>query len=156
MLPVQEDKSPSLQVLGASSLAIRCETWTLTSDLRQRLNSFGSRSLRRILGYHWLDFVSNEWLLRETQIKFVTCIVRERQLQLYGHVARFPDADPAHPILSAREPGDWRRPTADHVPCGCSRLISILSRWGWAGQLPAEYWRKVDVATRYSGTCSHT
>ena len=27
-----------------------CETWTLTRDLRQRLNSFGTRSLWRILG----------------------------------------------------------------------------------------------------------
>ena len=43
-----------------------CETWTLTRDLRRRLNSFGSRSLRRILGYHWSDFVSNEWLLRDS------------------------------------------------------------------------------------------
>ena len=87
-----------------------CETWTLTRDLRWRLNSFGTRSLRRILGYRWLDFVSNERLLRETQMRFVTCIVREHQLWLYGHVARFPDADPAYQILSAREPREWRRP----------------------------------------------
>ena len=43
-------------------------------------------------------------------MRFVTCIVRERQLWLYGHVARFPDADPSHQILSAREPREWRRP----------------------------------------------
>ena len=42
------------------------ETWTLTRDLRWRLNSFGTRSLRRILGYLWSDFVSNERLLRES------------------------------------------------------------------------------------------
>ena len=87
-----------------------CETWTLTRDLRQRLNSFGTRSLWRILGYRWSDFVSNEGLLRETQMRFVTCVVRERQLWLYGHVARFPDADPAHKILSVRESPEWRRP----------------------------------------------
>jgi len=108
-----------------------CETWTLTKVLRWRLNSFGTRSLRRILGYrwsdfvsnerllrdrrilgyHWSDFVSNERLLRETQMRFVTCIVREHQMQLYGHVAHFPVTDPAHQILSAREPREWRRPT---------------------------------------------
>ena len=43
-------------------------------------------------------------------MRFVTCIVRERQLWLNGHVARFPDADPAHQILSARESREWRRP----------------------------------------------
>ena len=35
-----------------------CKTWILTRDLRQRLNSFGTRSLRRIFGYRWSDFVS--------------------------------------------------------------------------------------------------
>jgi len=43
-------------------------------------------------------------------MRFVTCIGRERQLRLYGHVAHFPDADAAHKILSAREPREWRRP----------------------------------------------
>ena len=53
--------------------------------------------------------MSNERLLRETQMRFVTCIVREHQLRLYVHAARFPDADPAHQILSARESREWRR-----------------------------------------------
>jgi len=86
-----------------------CETWTLTKDLRQRLNSFGSRSLRRILGHRCSDFVSNEQLLRETQKRYVPCGVCERQLRLYGHMAHFPDADTAHQILSARESREWRR-----------------------------------------------
>ena len=88
-----------------------CETWRLASDLRQKLNSFGTRSLRRILGDCWSDFVSNEQLLRETQMRFVTCIVHEHQLWLSGHVARFPAADPAHQILPAKEIHEWRRPT---------------------------------------------
>ena len=41
-----------------------CETWTLTRDLRWRFNSFGTRSLWRIIGYHWSDFVSNKRLQR--------------------------------------------------------------------------------------------
>ena len=81
-------------------LLYECETWTLTRDLRWRLNSFGTRSLRRTLGYRCSDFVSNERLLRETKIRFVFCIVRERQLRLYGHVARFPDIDLAQHSLS--------------------------------------------------------
>ena len=39
-------------------------------------------------------------------MRFVTRIVRECQ-----HVSRFPDADPAHQILSKRQPRWWRRPT---------------------------------------------
>ena len=74
-VPVWEDESPSLKFL-----LYGYETWTLTKDLRRRLHSFGTRSLRRILGNRWSDFVSNERLLRETQMRFVTCLVRERQL----------------------------------------------------------------------------
>ena len=109
-----------------------CETWTLTKDLRRRLNSFGTRSLRRILGYRSSDLVSNERLLRETQIRFVTCIVRERQLWLYGHVAHFPDADPAHQILSARECREWRRPRASWL----QQVDQLLKEIGWARHLP--------------------
>ena len=150
--------------LMLSVLLYGCETWTLTRDLRQRLNSFGTRSLRRILGYHWSDFVSNKRLLRETQMRFVTCIGRERQMRLYVHVARFPYADPAHKILSAREPREWRRPMGRPRS---SRLQQVdqhlkvmgmgqVSAWGMARQRPLEYRRKVDAATRCSGACSHT
>ena len=76
-----------------------CETWSLIKDLRWRLNSFGTRSFQRKLGYLCSDFLSKERLLRETQMRFVTCIVCEHQLRLYGHVARFHDVDPADQIL---------------------------------------------------------
>ena len=137
---------------------------TLTRDLRRRLNSFGSRSLRRILGYRWSDFVSNERLLRETQMRFVTCMVREHQLRLYGHVACFPDADPAHQILSARESRErWRpmgRPHASWLQQVDRHLKEIgmgrASAWGITRRRLLEYRRKVDAATRCSGACSHT
>ena len=141
-----------------------CKTWILTRDLRRRLNSFGTRSLRRILGYRWSDFVSNERLLRETQMRFVTCIVRECQLWLYGHVARFPDTDPAHQILSARESREWRRPMDRPRSSWLQQVDRHLkemgmgqtSAWAVARCRPREYRRKVDTVTRYSGACSHT
>ena len=113
-----------------------CETWTLTRDLRRRLNSFGTRSLRRILGYCWSDFASNERLLRETQMRFVTCVVREHQLWLYDMWLIFLTL-----ILLTRfsQRGSLMSgggQQADHVPRGCSRLIGILRRWGWARNLP--------------------
>ena len=37
----------------------------------------------------------------------VTCIVRDGQLRLYGHVARLSAEDPAHQILSCRDPEEW-------------------------------------------------
>ena len=150
--------------LELSVLLYRCETWTLTRDLRWRLNSFGTRSLQRILGYHWSDFVFNERLLRETQMRFVTCIVRECQLRLYGHVAHFSDADPAHQILSARESREWRRSVGRSCDLWLQQVHHHLkemgmgqaSAWGMARRRPLEFRRKVDAATRCSGACSHT
>ena len=141
-----------------------CETWNLTRDLRLRLNSFGTRSLRRIIGCRWSDFVSNERFLRTTQMRFVTCIVRERQLRLYGHVARFPDADLAHQILSTRESHEWRRPMGRSRASWLQQVDRHLkkmgmgqaSAWGMARWRPLKYWRKVNAATRCSGACSHT
>ena len=83
-------------------------------------------------------------------MRFVTCIVRERQLRLYGHVARFPDADSVQQILSARESREWRRPMGR--PCASwlqqvDRHLKEMgmgqaSAWGMARQnlpgVPAE------------------
>ena len=41
-------------------LLFGCETWTLTKDLGWRLNSFGTRSLQRILGYRWSDVAERD------------------------------------------------------------------------------------------------
>ena len=64
---------------------------------------FGTMLLRRILGYRLHDYMSNDLVLGEPGLKQVTCIVRERPLRLYGHVARHPPEDPAHGILSYRD-----------------------------------------------------
>ena len=95
-------------------------------------------------------------------MRFVACIVRERQLRLHGHVARFPDADPAHQILSVRESREWRRPMGRPRASWLQQVDRHLtgmgqaSAWGMAKQRPLEYRWKVDAVTRCSGACSHT
>ena len=59
--------------------------------------------LRRTYGYRWHDYMSNDLVLSVAGLRQVTCTFRERQLRLYGHVARLPAEDPAHWILSCRE-----------------------------------------------------
>ncbi len=101
---MQADKDPCLQVVGAPSfLMYGCETWTLNRDLERRLDVFGTKCLRRNMGYRWNDFVSNQRLLHKIGSRYVISIVRERQLRLYGHVARLPDVDPAHGVLSVKD-----------------------------------------------------
>ena len=81
------------------------ETSTPTGELKWRLNSFGTMSLRRIPAYPWHDYVFNEVVHSQAGLKHVTWMVRERQLcLLYGHVARLSAEDPAHRIISCRDP----------------------------------------------------
>ena len=77
-------------------------------------------------------------------MRFVTCIVRERQLWLYGHVAHFHDADPAHQILSVKEPREWRRPMGRPRASWLQQVDQYLkemgmgqaSAWGMARRRP--------------------
>ncbi len=85
-----------------------CETFTLTRDLERRIEAFGNKFLRRIMGYRWFDRVTNWRFLRETGWSPIACTIRQRQLRLYGHVARFPEVDPAYRLSSClrkRQPG---------------------------------------------------
>ena len=133
------------------------ETWTLDSDLKRRIDAFGNKCLRRIMGYRWDDYVSNQRLLRETGSRPITCIVRQRQLRLYGHVARFPEVDPAHRVLSVRDNPVWRRPRGrprsswlGQVDASCCEELGMRRgpAWRLARVNPREWRRRVGEATR--------
>ena len=134
-----------------------CETWTLNSDLERRIDAFGNRCLRRIMGYRWYDFVSNQRLLRETDSTPITWTVRQRQLRLYGHVARYPEADPAHRVVSVRDNPEWRRPRGrprsswlEQVGRSCEEILGMGRgpAWRLARRDPPAWRRRVGVATR--------
>lgn len=133
------------------------ETWTLSSDLKRRIDAFGNKCLRRVMGYRWFDFVSNQRLLRETDSRPITCIVRQRQLRLYGHVARYPEVDPAHRVVSVRDNPVWRRPRGrpqlswlEQVDESCGELLRMGRgpAWRLARRNPRVWRRRVGDATR--------
>ena len=63
-------------------------------SVRAQLSFLSSMSLRRILSYRWHDYMCDDLVLKEAGLRQVTCIVRERQLRLYGHVVRLLAEDP--------------------------------------------------------------
>ena len=89
--------------LVLACLAFSCGTLTITGELRRRLNSFGNMSLRRILGYRWHYYISNDLELREAGLSQVICIVRERNYASMGKWRDFPE-DTAHLVVSCRAP----------------------------------------------------
>ena len=72
-----------------------CETWALTKKLESELNSFGTSSLRIILGVKKLDKVPNAITYENSGEKPMILSVRERQLRHLGHILRLNDNEPA-------------------------------------------------------------
>ncbi|XP_069978603.1 uncharacterized protein [Penaeus vannamei] len=83
---------------------------TVSCALESRLDAFYNRSLHRIMGSCWRDYVSNQRLHCETGAGPVACTICDCQLRLCGHLARFPQDDPAHQVVSVRDKPKWRRP----------------------------------------------
>ncbi len=101
--------------------------------------------------------VSNRRLLRETDSRPITCIVCERQLRLYGHVAHYPEVDPAHQVISVRGNPVWRRPRGrpqlsllEQVDESCQELLRVGRgpAWRLARRNPRVWRRRVGGATR--------
>ncbi len=89
--------------------------------------------------------------------KTVTSIVLERQLRLYGHVARLPDVDPAHMVLSVRDNPEWRRPREQprnswlgkiDRPCRDRLGMDRVAAWEFARGDRLGWRRLVSEATR--------
>ena len=62
----------------------------------------------------------------EAGLRQVTCIIHERQLRLYGHVARLHPDDPAYRILFCRDPSGWTMPR-ERPQASCLRQMGGLT-----------------------------
>ena len=89
------------------------------------------------MGYCWNDFVSNHRLLRGTESRLITIIVRQRQLRLYGQVARYPEDDPACLTVSERDNPDeitGRGHGGAHKICGWDKsMLPVGNYLVWEG-----------------------
>lgn len=71
----------------------------------------------------------------------VNCTIQDRQLRLYGHIARFPVDNPAHQFVYVRDNSAWRRPMG-------------RPKKSWLGQLDqtcSEDGPRACLATRHEG-----
>ena len=112
--------------------------------------------------YPMYDFVSNQRLFRETDSRPITSIVRQRQLRLYGYVARYPEADRACRVVSVRDnptrprgrpQNSWLR----QVDASCWELLGIGREppWGLARRDRQEWRRRVGETTRPPAYAPH-
>jgi len=93
----------SLQPLYAS------ETWKSTAGIRQQLDVFHQRNLRKILGITWKDRVTNMEVLSRTGQRRLQDIVAKRRLRIAGHIIRMRPGRPANHAMSWTPRGGRRR-----------------------------------------------
>ena len=111
------------------------KTWTVNTDLKRQIDVFGNKCLSSSMVYRWNDFVSNQRLLSETESRHITSLVHQHQLRLYGHVARYPQADPQ--VISERDNLWWMRPSSpqsswlEQVNSSCWELLGMGMGLAW-------------------------
>jgi len=100
--------------LIVSTAIYASETWKSTARIRQQLDFFHQRNLRKILGITWKDRVTNMEVLSRTEQQRLQDIVAERRLRMAGHIIRMPPGRPANHAMSWTSHGSGRgrgRPT---------------------------------------------
>ena len=99
--------------------------------------------------YRWYDFVPDQQLFREIDSKPITSIVCQRQLHLYGHVARYPESHTACRLspkgITKHEEGQENSEitygSGKSMPLDVGYLVWGLARYHW------EWSHRVGVAT---------
>ena len=97
--------------LVGSVMLYGAETWQASAATLKKIDVFHAKSLRRIEGLRWSDFVSNEKLLQLTKQSWFSTQAAERTLRWFGHLLRMPPHLPAKMIYDF-DPikVGWKRP----------------------------------------------
>ena len=82
-----------MRSLVTSIFLYACESWTLTAELRRRIQAMEMRCYHKILHILYKDHVTNEGVRAKIQQAIgshedLLTIVKKRKLQWYGHVSR--------------------------------------------------------------------
>ena len=87
------------------------DTWSITATTQRKLDAFDNWCLRRILKIPWSAHITNQEVRERTQIPPVSNLIRSRRLQLFGHIARAPEAQDHTRALNAclAPPRSWKR-----------------------------------------------
>ena len=96
MSPILKNRNMSfstkLRVLKTyvwSILLYGCESWTITTETRKRLEAAEMWFFRRMLRISWTEKRTNESILEETnQERSLINTIRKRQLKFLGHICR--------------------------------------------------------------------
>jgi len=94
-------------------LLYRCNTWTVTKKLSERIDALDMWCQRRILRIPCTRHVTNAEVRSTTGCSASSKLVRMRRLQLFGHLARKSYEENHHRVVVAamsNSPAGWKKP----------------------------------------------
>ena len=77
------------------------ETWTLTAQAKNELDTFWNKQHRKCYGVTKRDRIEMDTIRKELNVTKLSDYIEERRWNYYGHVSRYPDSRPANFILRA-------------------------------------------------------
>ena len=84
-----------------STLSYGCESWTISTNMKKRLEATEMWFLRRMMRISWTEMVTNEEVLRRAETRrSLLGTIRRRQLSFLGHTIRSDE-------LEKDEAGPW-------------------------------------------------
>ncbi|KAL1447281.1 hypothetical protein WDU94_008893 [Cyamophila willieti] len=76
------------QTVVISTLLYSSETWTVLEKDLKVLNAFHLKSLRTICRIKWEEMIPNEEVLKRTNMKTITNLIRQKRMRWAGHISR--------------------------------------------------------------------
>lgn len=90
-------------------LTYGCESWTLTSNQRSKIQATEMKYLRGVVGKTRRDRVRNEQIREELGVQPIMEFIEQRQLSWWGHLQRMNNDRPVKQIYEARLQAKRRR-----------------------------------------------
>ena len=107
--PCREHFAICSTMAGSLLLPYRLYSQKSTARMRQQLDVFHLRNLRKILGITWKHHVTNMEVLSQTGQRRLQDIVADRRLRMAGHIIRMPPGRLANHAMSWTPRSSGRR-----------------------------------------------
>ena len=110
-----------------------CESWVISKDMENKINSFGTSCYRIMLNIRRIDRVPNATIYSLTESAPLIERVRRWQLRFLGHVLRFPENEHVRdfvmyvPTHRRKKPGRQRTLFTNYIHCLLGNLDNLLN-----------------------------
>ena len=129
-----------------------CESWVISKDMENRINSFGTSRYRMMLNIRRIDRVPNTSIYSLTESASLIERVRLQKLRFLGHVLRLPENEPVRdfvmyvPTHGRKKPGRQRTLFTNYIHCLLGDPDNLLHDNQLLEMAPDRHqWRKLVV-----------